>query len=170
MSSSRTSSVLNLSSSPKSVINNRSSSSSPILLNPDVDLQFGHCTELPSIPGSNSGFQPISFRSNLQIDSVDQSSELHSRIVERSSPCPSLTSPSSSSSEDEAVEAKRQKLDPDYVPSTASEGTQTGENSRVTSEKEEEEETEEETETEEDGSWYPSDSTSPEQISSPEDD
>jgi hypothetical protein len=74
----------------------------------------------------------------------------------------------SSSSEDEVVEAKRQKIDPDYVPSTASEGTLTAYNSPVMSEREEEEEIEE-TETEED-SWCPSRSTSPEVISSPEDD
>jgi hypothetical protein len=76
---------------------------------------------------------------------------------------------SSSSSEDEEVEAKRLKIDPDYVPSTASEGTVTAYNSPVLSEKEEEEEPEE-TETEEEGSWHPSESTSPEMISSPEDD
>jgi hypothetical protein len=75
---------------------------------------------------------------------------------------------SSSDSEDEAVEAKRLKLDPDYEPSTASEDSLTAPNSQDVSE-EEEEEMLEETETEEE-SWHPSDNTSPELYSSPEDD
>jgi hypothetical protein len=51
------------------------------------------------------------------------------------------TYPNSSSSEDEAVEAQRLRLDPDYVPSTASEGT-TATNCQVTSEVEEWQQTE----------------------------
>ncbi len=80
---------------------------------------------------------------------------------------------SSSSSDDETTEAKKLKLDPDYVPSTASEGTLSAANSQEPSEEEEEKEEKplsEETETEEEGSWHPSRSTSPEVISSPEDD
>jgi hypothetical protein len=64
------------------------------------------------------------------------------------------------------VEAKRLKLDPDYVPSDTSEGTMTATNSQEVSELEEEEG---ETETE-DESWEPSDGTEPEIISSPDDD
>jgi hypothetical protein len=60
------------------------------------------------------------------------------------------------SSEDEMVEAKRIKLDPDYAPSTASDGTATpaatAPSSQVSSEEEEEEEDEET----EDESYIPS--------------
>jgi hypothetical protein len=65
------------------------------------------------------------------------------------------------------VEAKRLKIDPDYIPSTTSEGTLTVPNSQEGSE--EEAMMSESTETEEE-SWHPSGSTSPEVISSPEDD
>jgi hypothetical protein len=65
------------------------------------------------------------------------------------------------------VEVKRRKIDPDYVPSTTSEDTLTACNSQECSE--EEKEMSEQTETE-DESWHPSRSTSPEIISSPEDD
>jgi hypothetical protein len=73
---------------------------------------------------------------------------------------------SDSTSEDERVEAKRQKMDPDYEPSTVSESSLTATLSQNVSEAEEE--TLEETESDE--SWHPSGSTSPEIISSPEDD
>jgi hypothetical protein len=75
-------------------------------------------------------------------------------------PASQLSSPSSSE-EDEAVEAKRRRLDPDYQPSSASDSsTTTAGNSQ--------EEDETDTETEEE-SWCPSRSTSPEIISSSED-
>jgi hypothetical protein len=74
---------------------------------------------------------------------------------------------SDSTSEDERVEAKRQKMDPDYEPSTVSESSLTDTLSQNVSEAEEE--TLEESESE-DESWHPSGSTSPEIISSPEDD
>jgi hypothetical protein len=84
-------------------------------------------------------------------------------------PCFSSSSSSSnSSSEDEISKAKRLKIDPDYVPSVTSEGTLTATNSQEGSEVEDIEK--DETETEEDESWHPSESTSPEVISSPEDD
>jgi hypothetical protein len=108
-----------------------------------ADLQFGRCVT------------PISLPTSLP------TSLLTSRA---SSPAVS------SSSEDEELEAKRLKIDPDYVPSTASEGTVTAYNSPVVSEREEEEPEKTETETEEEESWHPSNSTSPEQYSSPEDD
>jgi hypothetical protein len=79
------------------------------------------------------------------------------------------SSSSSSSSEDEGTEAKRLKIDPDYVPSTASEGTLTANNSPVVSEREEEEAQTEETNSDEE-SWKPSRSTSPELYSPPSDD
>jgi hypothetical protein len=70
----------------------------------------------------------------------------------------SSTSSSSCSEEDEAVSAKRKKMDPDYAPSTTPSEDTTSENcSQVTTEAEEELETE----TEED-SWVPSDSSEPE--------
>jgi hypothetical protein len=108
-----------------------------------ADLQFGRCVT------------PISLPTSLP------TSLLTSRA---SSPAVS------SSSEDEELEAKRLKIDPDYVPSTASEGTVTAYNSPVVLEREEEEPEKTETETEEEESWHPSTSTSPEQYSSPEDD
>jgi hypothetical protein len=60
------------------------------------------------------------------------------------------SSSNSSSEEDDEVEAKRQRLDPDYQPSTASESSPN-------------------TETD-DESWRPSDNTSLEVMSSPDDD
>jgi hypothetical protein len=75
---------------------------------------------------------------------------------------------SSSSEEDEAVEAKRQKLDPDYMPSTASTSPlTTAPNSQEVTDNEEMTETDTEDDEE---SWHPSVSTSSEQYSSPEDD
>lgn len=81
-----------------------------------------------------------------------------------------ISSSSSSSSEDEAVEVKRQKLDPDYQPSTASTSPlTTADHSQNVSEEEEKEPDETDTETENE-SWKPSRSTSPELYSSPDDD
>jgi hypothetical protein len=85
---------------------------------------------------------------------------------------PSPVASDTSSSEDEAVEAKRQKLDPDYMPSTASESPlTTAANSQEASENEELSEIEPaESDTDDTESWHPSASTSPEVYSSPEDD
>jgi hypothetical protein len=92
------------------------------------------------------------------------------RPLQPVSPGSSSSSSSSSSSEDERVKAKRLKLDPDYTPSTASESPlTTAANSQEASEEEEEENKESETE-EDDESWHPSASTSPEIVSTPEDD
>jgi hypothetical protein len=127
-----------------------SSSSSPsVQLNPEVDLQFGRCLTPDSLPAS-----------------------LFIGLAEKdvSQPTSPAVSSSGSTSEDEAVEAKRLRIDPDYIPSTASEGTLTATNSQVTSEEEKEEEEKEETETEEEESWHPSGCTSPESISTPEED
>jgi hypothetical protein len=66
------------------------------------------------------------------------------------------------------MEAKRQKMDPDYVPSTASEGTATATHSQDVSEVEEDI-MDEATETDEE-SWNPSGGTSPEIVSSPDSD
>jgi hypothetical protein len=100
--------------------------------------------------------------------SSSSSSSINSRSCINPSSSSSSSSSSSTSSEDEAVEAKRLKLDPDYVPSTASTSPlTTANNSQETSEKEGS--TEVETEEDEE-SWHPSDSTSPEIVSSPEDD
>jgi hypothetical protein len=111
----------------------------------------------------------------LGLKPVDQSRRQHNPLTQEVVIIPIVqstsrksrvtSSSSSSSSEDEAVEAKRLKLDPDYVPSTASEGTQTGTNSQVQSEEEDES-----TETDENDSWHPSVSTESEEISSMEDD
>jgi hypothetical protein len=77
------------------------------------------------------------------------------------------SSSNSSSEEDDEVEAKRQRLDPDYQPSTASESPLTsGSNSQQASENEADEPN---TETD-DESWRPSDNTSLEVMSSPDDD
>jgi hypothetical protein len=99
----------------------------------------------------------------LLIPSISSSSS-SSNNKKPASP-PTSSSNSSSSSDDEQAEAKRLKLDPDYVPSGTSEGTMTATNSQEVSELEEEGETE----TKED-SWEPSDGTEPEIISSPDDD
>jgi hypothetical protein len=80
-------------------------------------------------------------------------------------------SSSNSSSSDDGLEAKRLKIDPDYIPSTASESPLTAANSQEVSEEENEKQLTEQAETEtEEESWAPSRSTSPEIISSPEDD
>jgi hypothetical protein len=72
----------------------------------------------------------------------------------------------SSSSSDETNEAKRVRLDPDYVPSTASTSPlTTAGHSQEVSEAESDD-----IDTEESGSWHPSETTSPEIYSSPEDD
>jgi hypothetical protein len=101
----------------------------------------------------------------LLIPSISSSSSSSSNNKKPVSPPTSSSNSSSSSSNDEQVEAKRLKLDPDYVPSGTSEGTMTGTDSQEVSELEEEEKTE----TEED-SWEPSDNTESEIISSPDDD
>jgi hypothetical protein len=120
-------------------------------LNPEVDVQFGRCVDLPSSPLS-------------LLDQEDGSLPTDPTIQFSGSDS------STSDSEDEAVKAKRQKLDPDYIPSTASESTQTGTYSQDVSEDDREEKEEEYTETDEDESWHPSDSTEPEIISSEDDD
>jgi hypothetical protein len=111
-----------------------------------ADLRFGRCLTPASLPTSLPASRPLSPVNQLTAD---------------------ISSDDSSSEDDEAVEAKRQKLDPDYQPSTASESPPTTTaNSQEVSEKEEDET---DTETEEE-SWCPSRSTSPEVISSPDDD
>jgi hypothetical protein len=114
-----------------------------------TDLQFGRCVT----PNSPPIILPF---------------DLEEEIAEPRT-FPTRVASDTSSSEDEATEAKRLKLDPDYVPSTASEGTLTGTNSQSVSEEEKVEEEKEETETEEEESWHPSTSTSPDVYSSPED-
>jgi hypothetical protein len=125
-----------------------------------ADVQFGRC------------ISPISPPNSALIGLEENPIFLAVGLVATPSlrtPSPNITS--SSTSEDEAVEAKRQKLDPDYAPSTASEGTLTATQSQEVSECEEEKEEEEEDDTEtEEESWKPSRSTSPEQYSSPSDD
>jgi hypothetical protein len=78
----------------------------------------------------------------------------------------------SSSSSDETNEAKRARLDPDYVPSTASTSPLTTAGpSQEASEDEAEPEAElTESDTDDTESWNPSGTTSPEVYSSPEDD
>jgi hypothetical protein len=117
-------------------------------------------------PGRRS-IRPNFIRPEISSSSSSSSSNLASSSINSRS-CNNPSSSSSSSSGDEAVEAKRLKLDPDYVPSTASTSPlTTANNSQETSEKEGS--TEIETEEDEE-SWHPSDSTSPEIVSSPEDD
>jgi hypothetical protein len=132
-----------------------------------ADLQFGRCVT-PTSP-------PTSPLPNL-VENINS----HTLTSPPTSPFPNsaenttsqwtspVVSDSSSSDEDEEPEAKRQKVDPDYVPSTTSEGTPTDSSSPPVSEREEQEIVE--TETEDEESWHPSRSTSPEIISSPEDD
>jgi hypothetical protein len=72
---------------------------------------------------------------------------------------------SSSSSSDETNEAKRARLDPDYVPTASTSPLTTAGHSQEISEAEPDD-----TDTEESGSWHPSETTSPEIYSSPEDD
>jgi hypothetical protein len=87
-------------------------------------------------------------------------------IVKASQPVVDNSDSESSSSSDEATKAKRARLDPDYIPSTASTSPlTTAGNSQEISEAEPDE-----TDTEESGSWHPSETTSPEIYSSPEDD
>jgi hypothetical protein len=87
-------------------------------------------------------------------------------IVKASQPVVDNSDSKSSSSSDEATKAKRARLDPDYIPSTASTSPlTTAGNSQEISEAEPDE-----TDTEESGSWHPSETTSPEIYSSPEDD
>jgi hypothetical protein len=77
---------------------------------------------------------------------------------------------SSSSSSDEASEAKRARIDPDYCPSTATTSpSTTAGHSQTTSEQEDEDDSDE-SDTETTESWNPSETTSPEVYSSPEDD
>jgi hypothetical protein len=123
-----------------------------------VDVQFGRCNS-PISP-------PTSVLPGLAENTIFSAVGLVAKTSLRT-PSPDITS--SSTSEDEAVEAKRQKLDPDYEPSTASEGTLTATQSQEVSLEEDNEEEEDETETDEE-SWKPSRSTSPEQYSSPSDD
>jgi hypothetical protein len=74
---------------------------------------------------------------------------------------------SSSSDTDEISEAKRVRLDPDYVPSTASTSPLSTAGPSQEASEDEAEPAESDTE---DSSWNPSTSTSPEVYSSPEDD
>jgi hypothetical protein len=113
-----------------------------------ADLKFGRCMTPSSLPASP------------QIDLPLEMANATGNINRSSS--------SSSSSDDEAVEAKRLKMDPDYIPSTASDSPQTAVNSQEVSE--EEKQLTEQSETEEEDSWNPSTSTSPENISSSEND
>jgi hypothetical protein len=75
---------------------------------------------------------------------------------------------SSSSDTDEISEAKRVRLDPDYVPSTASTSPLTTAGPSQEASEQENEPTE--SDTEDTDSWNPSTTTSPEVYSSPEDD
>jgi hypothetical protein len=75
-----------------------------------------------------------------------------------SSPSSSSSSSSDSPSTDEAVEAKRVRLDPDFVPSTASEDTTTTTTPPTTT-THSPATTEEEEETETEDSWQPSEET-----------
>jgi cell division septation protein DedD len=77
------------------------------------------------------------------------------------------SSSSSSSDTDEISEAKRVRLDPDYVPSTASTSPLSTAGPSQEASEDEAEPAESDTE---DSSWNPSTSTSPEVYSSPEDD
>jgi hypothetical protein len=115
-----------------------------------VDLRFGRC-QTPNSPPANQALSPV-----IRLTRI-----ANIRGSSGNSP--------NSSEEDEAVEAKRQKFDPDYQPSTASTSPlTTAFNSQDVSEQEEEpDETDTETD---DESWQPSETTSPEIISSPEDD
>jgi hypothetical protein len=120
-----------------------------------ADLTFGRCitpTSLSaSLPASRLPSPVIGLTTGFIYPDIDSSN-----------------SSISSSSSDEAVEAKRAKLDPDYQPSTASESPLTSAlHSQEGSENEKETD---ETDTETEESWCPSRSTSPEIISSPDDD
>jgi hypothetical protein len=120
-----------------------------------ADLKFGRCVTPTSLPASLPTSRPLSPVVRLLRITTDAVFPENFDI--------------SSSSEDEAVEAKRKKLDPDYQPSTASGSPlTTADQSQNVSEQEEEEPIE--TDTEDDESWQPSETTSPEIISSPEDD
>jgi hypothetical protein len=120
-----------------------------------ADLKFGRCVTPTSLPASLPTSRLLSPVVRLLRISTDAVFPENFDI--------------SSSSEDEAVEAKRKKLDPDYQPSTASGSPlTTADQSQNVSEQEEEEPNE--TDTEDDESWQPSGTTSPEIISSPEDD
>jgi hypothetical protein len=124
-----------------------------------ADTQFGRCVT-PVSPPSKALLNTV----NLPV--TTKPAARFRPLV----PYFSSSSSSNSSSDDEVVENKRLKLDPDYIPSTTSEGTLTATNSQDVSE-EEDERKKEETETEdEEESWHPSRSTSPEVYSSPEDD
>jgi hypothetical protein len=79
-----------------------------------------------------------------------------------------IGSTSSSSSCDETSEAKRARLDPDYVPSTASTSPLT--TASPSQECSEDEAEPADSDTEDSESWNPSTTTSPEVYSSPEDD
>jgi hypothetical protein len=121
-----------------------------------ADMRFGRCLTPVSLPASlpaswppspvirltaDVGYQPIA-------DDIDNSS----------------------SSSDNAIEAKRARLDPDYCPSTTSTSPlTTAGHSQAASEQEDEVEPDE-SDTEESESWNPSGTTSPEFYSSPEDD
>jgi hypothetical protein len=114
--------------------------------NPMFDVLFGRCVTPGSPPTNSLLIEPTAMVS-----------------------LPTPTSPaSSSSSEDEIAEAKRLKSDPDYIPLTSSEGTQSATISQEVSEAEEEIEDQFDTETEEE-SWQPSESTEPEEVSSSDD-
>lgn len=114
--------------------------------NPMFDVLFGRCVTPVSPPINSLLIEPTAMVS-----------------------LPTPTSPaSSSSSEDEIAEAKRLKSDPDYIPLTSSEGTQSATISQEVSKAEEEIEDQFETETEEE-SWQPSESTEPEEVSSSDD-
>jgi hypothetical protein len=76
----------------------------------------------------------------------------------------------SSSSCDETTEAKRARLDPDYIPSTASTSPLTTAGPSQEASEQEDEAEPAESDTEDTESWNPSGTTSPEVYSSPEDD
>jgi hypothetical protein len=136
----------------------KSRSPSPEFIPSTADIHFGKCVT------------PTSFPSSPLLGLTGNVEQVETEPVARFTPlvpCFSSSS-SSSSSEDETSKAKRLKIDPDYVPSVTSEGTLTATNSQEGSEVEDIEK--DETETEEEESWHPSGSTSPEVISSPEDD
>ncbi len=144
-----------------------------------ADLRFGRCVTPVSLPVSLPASLPTSRPPSPVIgltEDMNHQSVLNAvgltATVNRQPVLDDVDgdSSSSSSSEDEQVEAKRLKLDPDYTPSTASESPlTTAANSQEASEEEEEENKESETE-EDDESWHPSASTSPEIVTTPEDD
>jgi hypothetical protein len=109
--------------------------------------------------------KPASLQPGIRLPEV-RLKRFRSDLIADSSYLADISSSSNSSSEeDEAVEVKRRKLDPDYQPSTASESPLT---TAVSSQNVSEEEELTESNSEDTESWQPSGTTSSEIISSSE--